>query len=104
MSYVFEPFPEGHRNIGRVFEGLVIEHPAVLHFDAERVSAVQAGKIYGNLFAGEQPADRQRFKASLAEPFLLAVYGDPVVGGQIVKGRERYDVVGLRVQPAGNSG
>ena len=54
--------------------------------------------------AREKPADRQRFESSLAEPFLLAVYGDPVLGGEIVERREGYDVIGSRVQPSWYAG
>jgi hypothetical protein len=36
-----------------------------------------------NLFAREKPAHGQRFQASLAIPFLLAVYRDKVLGRDV---------------------
>jgi hypothetical protein len=59
-------------------------------------TAVEAGSIDLHRFTWKEPADRQRFKPSLAEPFLLTLDGDPVLSGQVVEGSEGGDVVCIR--------
>ena len=53
----------------------------ITHLNADAFIAVQAGTIDTNGFTRKQPADRERVRSSLAEPFLLTVHGDPVWGG-----------------------
>jgi hypothetical protein len=103
ISDVFKPFPERNGYIGHVSEGFFIQDPAVLEHDLKRFTTVQTREIYRYLFAREEPADRQRFESSLAEPFLPAVDGDAVMGGEVVKGCKRYDVVGPWIQPSGDA-
>ena len=68
----------------------------VANLHAHRQTAIQAGSINLHHFTRKEPADRQRFEPSLAEPFLLALDGDPVLGREVVKGREGGDVVRAR--------
>ncbi len=77
---------------------------AVLYPNLYGLAAVQAYRVYLNGFSGKKPADRQRFKCSLAEPFLLAVNGEPVVGGQVVEGRKGNNAVCFGEKPAGKAG
>ena len=72
---------------------------AVLHIDPDGLPAVEAHGIDSYRLTGKEPADRQRFERSLAEPFLLSVDSQPVLGRKIVEGSEGYDGVGLREEP-----
>ncbi len=47
--------------------------------------AIQTWRIDPDGFAGKKPADRQRFKCSLAEPLLLTVDGDAELRRKIVE-------------------
>jgi hypothetical protein len=104
IADILEPLPKGHRYVGHEARSLFIEESAVLEDDLEGFTAVETGKIHRHGFSREKPADRQRFKPSLTEPFLLAVDGDAVMGWKIVEGGERGDVVRPRIQPTRNTG
>jgi hypothetical protein len=78
---VFEPFPKGDGGISDRACGFRTEHHPVLHFHPNWQAAIQTGRLDPDRFPGKKPADRQRFKPSLGEPFLLAVNGDAVLGG-----------------------
>jgi len=80
-----------------------MQDPAVLVLDLKRFTTVQTGEIHCYRLAREEPADRQRFESSLAEPFLLAVDGDAVMGGKVVEGCKGDDVVGPWIQPSGDA-
>ncbi len=67
---------------GLAFDG------AITHCNAHLFTAVQAWGIDLNRFARKGPADRQGFKTSLREPFLLPVDCDAVLGRQIVEWRK----------------
>lgn len=103
MPHVFKPFPEGHGDISRISGSFLIEKDTVAHQNLQRFTAIEAGEIDLDCFTGVKPADRQRFKASLAEPFLLPVNRDAVVGRKVVEGCEGDDVVGLGVKPTGHA-
>jgi hypothetical protein len=103
ISDVFEPFPERNGYIGHVSGGFFIQNTAVLEDYLKRFTAVQTGEIDCYCFAGEEPADRQRFESSLAEPFLPAVDCDAIMGGEIVEGCKGDYVVGLRIKPSGDA-
>lgn len=75
-----------HHRVGLDGEDLLVSH-----LDHERLSAIQAQSIHSNRLVGEQPADRQRFKPSLGEPFLMTLDGDAVLCGQIVERRKGGD-------------
>ncbi len=69
----------------------------ILHFHSHWRTAIQARGINFDCFAWKKPADRQRFKTSLGEPLLFAVYSDAILGGKVVKRRKRNDEVGVRI-------
>lgn len=74
--------------------------PSVFDFDPYGLSAIKAHRINAYGLSRKEPADRQRFECSLSEPLLLAVNGQAIMGGKIVKRRERHDRVGFRIEPA----
>jgi hypothetical protein len=85
---VGSPFSE--RNIDECKDALrlgTLDHP-VTHHHAYRLAAVQTGRVDGDGCTGKQPADRQRLEASLTEPLLLSMHGDPVLRGHVVERRE----------------
>jgi hypothetical protein len=76
---------------------------AVLDLDPDRLAAVEAHRIDPYRLARKKPADRQRFKRSLAVPLLFTVDGQTMMGREVVEGGERHDVVGLGEEPAGQA-
>ena len=104
IGYVLEPLAEGYCYISYQSLRFGSQHLSVPHLHGKRLSAVQAGGVDANLFPREEPADRQRFKASLTVPFLPAVDRNVVLGRQMVKGGKRGDVVRPRKEPAGDPG
>ena len=101
---VFKPFPERYGHIGHESNGFLIQNLPVPDNHPEGVTAIQAREFQRQCFAREKPADRQRFKGSLAEPFLLTVNGDPVLGRQVIERGEGDDEIGSRVKPSRDSG
>ena len=97
IADVLEPLVKRHGHIGVKSQSLLVEYFAVMHFQVKGLSAIQAGKIHPHRFPGEKPADRQRFKASLAIPFLLPINRDAILGWLVVKGSKRGNVVRIRV-------
>lgn len=77
--------------------GICFKDFAVPNLHMDRFAAIKTWSVDTDCLAGEQPADCQRFESSLAEPFLPAVNGDPVLVGQIVKGCHRDDKVCFRI-------
>jgi hypothetical protein len=59
---------------------------AVLDLDSNGLFTIKAGGIDLYRFSRKQPADRQRFKGSLAEPLLFIVNSQAVVVRGIVEG------------------
>ena len=77
-------------------------HPldlAVLYLHPYRLTAIEAYRIDLYRLSGKEPADRQRFKRSLAEPLLFPVYRQAVMGRKIIEGRKGYDGVPLGEEP-----
>lgn len=72
---------------------------AVPYLHADRFPAIKTHRINFNCLAGKKPADRQRFKGSLSEPFLLTIDGYSVIGRQVVEWRKRNNIVGLWIKP-----
>jgi len=68
----------------------------VSYLNPDWLPAVQTWSVDLDCFPWKKPADRQRFKGSLAEPFLLALDGDPELGREVVEGRERCDEIRIR--------
>ncbi len=75
------------------------EHLAVTYLDVDGPVAIEAGRVDAHRLTGKEPADRQRLEPSLGEPLLLAIDGNPMVGGNVGKGREGCDPIGIRVKP-----
>ena len=88
---VFPPLPKRNRHIGHDAFRIGMKYAPVSNFYGNGESAVQTWTIDTNRLARKKPADRQRFKASLAEPLLLTVHGNPVLSGQVVERGEGGD-------------
>jgi hypothetical protein len=73
--------------------GLDVEEDAIPDIHPDGQSAIQTRCIYPNGLPGEKPADCQRLKRSLAEPLLLAVDRQPVLGGKIIERGEGDDII-----------
>jgi hypothetical protein len=84
-GHVLEPFPEWYSHVSNDISGFCFQENPISDFNLNGFSAIQARGIDANRFAGEKPADRQRFKPSLAEPFLLTIDGNAVLGREIIK-------------------
>jgi len=68
-----------------------------------RRAAIETRCVDINCFTREKPADRQRFKSSLAKPFLPAIDGDSELRGLIIERSKRRDKIRAGRKPAGNS-
>ena len=104
IGQVGEPILKGNRCISHDTLRFSIQDGAIFHFHSDRRTAIQTGSIDLHCFTWKKPADRQRFESSLAEPFLLAVDGDAVLGGKVAERWERADVVGIGKQPGRKAG
>ena len=91
------PFGKGNRYMPHNAVGVGVQYFSIFHFDLNGFATIQAWRINLNCFTGIQPADRQRFKSSLAVPFLLAVNGDPILGRQVVERCKGYDQIRFRI-------
>jgi hypothetical protein len=80
-----------------------LQYDTITDIYANRLPAIQAGCIDLNRFPRKKPADRQRFKRSLAKPFLLTFDSNAKLGGKIVKRRERSDEIRTGGKPSGDS-
>jgi hypothetical protein len=95
----FKPFCEGYGHIAQHVLRPGVPDNAVFHLHLHRTAAIQAGGIYSYILSRVEPADRQRFKPSLAEPLLFPVHADPVLRRQAAEGRKGADVIGIREKP-----
>jgi hypothetical protein len=95
-----------HLAVGVTHDGFGLngEKDFVFHLNYHGLPAIQTIGLQTNFLAGKQPANRQRFEPSLGEPFLLTVYGHPVLGGLVVEGWKGGDPIRLRMKPAGDAG
>ncbi len=75
------------------------EDLSVPYFNTDALVTVKTRTIDTNRFARKQPADRQRIRSSLAEPILLAVHRDPILGGNNRQRRNGGNPVGIRIEP-----
>jgi hypothetical protein len=71
----------------------------ILHFKQDRRTTIETWCIDPDDFARKKPADRQRFKPSLAEPLLLTIDCDAVLCGKVVKRWKRGNIIGLGKEP-----
>ena len=92
---IFKPLPEGHSHIRHQTFRLGSKDLPVANLHSNREPAIKTGSIDLNCFSREEPADRQRFKTSLTEPFLLSFNGDSVLSGKVVERGKRGDVIGI---------
>jgi len=53
MSHVFKPFPERDGHVSRQSRSFAVEKLSVADGDAERLAAIEAGKIDADRFTGE---------------------------------------------------
>ena len=90
--------PDGGDRVTHDICGLGRQQLFVAHHDDHRLAAVQTGGVHPYCLTRKKPANRQRFKSSLGEPFLFTVDGNPILVRQIVKGSDRNDLVGFRMQ------
>ncbi len=82
---VIAPLPEGDRHICHQSLGFALQDHSIPDFHTDGLPAIQTGRIDPDRLTRKQPADRQRFKPSLAEPLLLAVNSDTILRGEVVK-------------------
>lgn len=82
---VFRPSAQRYINVPADFSRSPAFYDAVTHDNAQGLAAIQTGRIDLNRCPRKYPADRQGFKASLSEPFLLSVDGYTVLRGQVVE-------------------
>lgn len=75
------------------------KHGLIPHLDHHGFPAIEARSVQPYRLPRKEPADRQRFKPSLAEPILPSVDGEAILSGQIVKWGEGDDIVGTRMEP-----
>ena len=97
---VLEPFPEGNGYISHKTLRFFQKNFPILDLHPDGLSAIKTWGIDPDLFAGKQPADRQRLETSLPEPLLLSIYCDPILCGEVVKGCKRGDIIRVGKQPA----
>lgn len=99
---VVSPLMEGDCHVSNDRFRLRSKNHSVTNFHDDGQPAIETRGIYADRFPGEKPADRQRFKPSLAEPLLLAVNGYPVLSGKVVKGCKGSNQAGVGEKPPGN--
>jgi hypothetical protein len=86
VLHIALPFPNGYGNMADQPFWVLRLDLAVLHLKCYGLSTVEAHGIDSYCLSREQPADRQRFKGSLAEPLLFIVNSQAVVVRGIVEG------------------
>jgi hypothetical protein len=100
---VVEPLPKRHRGVSYKTFGIGALHLTIFHINFHRRSTIETRGIDLDDFSRKEPADRQRFKPSLAEPLLLSLDGDEILGWQVAERRERADVVRVWKKPGWES-
>ena len=96
IGSIFKPLPERHGHIPDQTFGFGVQDYPVADLYPNWKPTIETGCIDTNRFARKEPADRQRFEPSLAEPLLLALDGNAVLGGEVVERGERGNVVRIR--------
>jgi len=79
------PLAERHGDMANDRVGFGGDDGAIPHLDMHRFTAVEARCINSYQFPRCEPADRQRFETSLAEPAVLVVNGDAVLGREVAE-------------------
>lgn len=99
-GHVLPPLQQRHGYVSNDLIGFGFFKLSVFDSDPDRFTAIQTGRVYLNRLARKEPADRQRFERSLAEPFLLSLNGDPVLVREVVKGRHGNENIRFWEEPA----
>jgi hypothetical protein len=101
---ILEPLPERYSHIADHILGFYLQNDSIPDLHVYGLSAIEAGGIDANRFAGKKPADRQRFEPSLAEPFLLTINCNAILGGKVVKRGKGGNEIRIGKEPTGNPG
>jgi len=103
IACILTPLGKWNSYISDYLLWLGLQEHSISNFHMNGFAAIKTGGVNFYLFTREKPADRQRFKRSLAKPFLLTVDSDAKLGGKIVKGCERSDEIRTGGKPSGYS-
>ena len=88
VGYAEDPPADGDGDMADQTFGLLRLDLTVFHLDPNGLATIEAHRIDSYRLPRKEPADRQRFKRSLAEPFLLAVNRQAIMRREIVEGGE----------------
>jgi hypothetical protein len=99
VGYVEDPLSYGDGDMANQFFRFFNLNLAVLNLNMNRFTTIETYRINSYRLTRKKPADRQRFKRSLAKPLLFAVNGQAVIGRQIIERGKGYDVIGLGIKP-----
>jgi hypothetical protein len=104
IGNILEPLPEGHSDIPDHILGFGLQNHSIADLHPDGFSTIEARRIDLNRLSRKKPADRQRFESSLAEPFLLAIDRNTILGGEIVEGSKRGDEIRVGEEPPRDPG
>jgi hypothetical protein len=99
---ILEPLPVGHSHITNHVLRLRPQNDPIPDLHQNGLSTIQARRIDLNCLSGKKPADCQRFKCSLTEPFLLSINGNTVLGGKVIKRSEGGYEIRIGKEPSRN--
>jgi hypothetical protein len=99
---ILKPLPEGDGHVPNQVLRFCSQDNPVSDFHLYGFSTIQARGIDLDCFAREKPADRQRFKSSLAKPFLLTIDGNAILRREVVEGSEGRNEIGIGEEPSRN--
>jgi hypothetical protein len=77
---LLSPFRVGNGHIPCYSLWFYVKDNPIANLQMDWQPAVQTRRVYLDRFTWKEPANCQRLKASLAEPLLLAVDGNTVLG------------------------
>ena len=80
------------------------EDAPVPDLNSHRVAAIETRGRNVDRFTREEPADCQRFEASLGKPLVLPADRDAILRWQVVERSKGHDIVGIRMHPGRNAG
>jgi len=101
---VLQPLPERYSHVPNHIPWFRPQNDPIPDFHLDGFSAIEARRIDLNRLPRKKPADRQRFKSSLAEPFLLAIDADAILGREVVERSEGGDEIRIWKEPSRNPG
>jgi hypothetical protein len=85
VGYIEYPLPYGDGDIADQSFRFLHFYFAVLYLNMNWFATIKTHRIDTYCLARKKPADCQRFKCSLSEPFLLAINGQAVIGRQVIE-------------------